>query len=199
MRKAILIASLFLPILLSNLAGAQQMDFAFGLSTLRGTASADATGTHAFQTIGGGAYPAFSADFLFKNRFGVQGEVAWRAGQNLYQGYQPFRPVLFDFNGIWIPKLGDRMEAELMAGGGVQSARFYQNYVTCGSFSGCTNYISSNHLMGHVGGGVRLYFTRNLFIRPEAHLYFVRNNVEFSGANASRVGVSIGYSWRSGN
>jgi hypothetical protein len=34
----------------------------------------------------------------------------------------------------------------------------------------------------------------HLFIRPEARFYVIRNNFEFSGNHATRLGVSIGYS-----
>ncbi len=50
--------------------------------------------------------------------------------------------------------------------------------------------------MGHVGGGVRLFVTKSIFIRPEAHLYIVHNNVEFSGSRVTRFGASIGYAFR---
>jgi hypothetical protein len=49
--------------------------------------------------------------------------------------------------------------------------------------------------MGHFGGGVRFYFLGHAFVRPEAHLYLVHNNFEFSGARAVRVGASIGYAF----
>ncbi len=48
--------------------------------------------------------------------------------------------------------------------------------------------------MGHFGGGVRVYVTRAIFLRPEAHLYLVNNNFEFAGPRVTRYAVSIGYS-----
>ncbi|MGE0407483.1 MAG: hypothetical protein AB7O65_14400, partial [Candidatus Korobacteraceae bacterium] len=189
MRNAVL-AALFLTATLlgSTAASAQQFDVAFGFNGLTAPSASEAGPDHQPQSVGGGFYPSFSANVLMWGRLGVQGEVAWRLRQNLYQGFQPFRPILFDINGIWAPEFGEKAAAELMAGFGVQSSRFYQPNFQCGSFTGCTNYVSSNHLMGHLGAGFRYYVTDNVFVRPEAHFYFVRNNFEFSGSNANRYG-----------
>jgi hypothetical protein len=186
-------------------ASAQGIDFAFGVSTLTSpSASANAvsncinTGICNFQKLSGGAYPAFSGDFLIHHNFGVQGEVAWRASQGDYAGFGiPYRPLLWDFNGIYAPRVG-RIGGELMAGIGALSSRFYQNQiVSCSSFIGsCTNYVSSNHFAVHVGGGIRLYVLHSVFVRPEAHYYFVRNaDVDFTSNSVFRVGASLGVSF----
>lgn len=174
---------------------AQQLDVGFGTRTVTVPSSSTSTDTFAPQ-IGGGAYPTFSADYLFVHNVGVGGEVSWRASRDLYLGYQPYRPIFYDFNGVWAPSLGKHAQAELMGGIGAQSTRFYQSYYSCG-FAGCTDYTSSNHFMGHFGGGVRLYVHGPIFIRPEAHLYLVHNNVEFSGSREASFGLSIGFSSRS--
>ncbi len=142
--------------------------------------------------VGGGAFPGFSGDFLFFHGFGVGAEVNWRASQNLYGGFQPFRPILYDVNGVFAPKIG-RVQPELQAGIGAESVRFYQPYYNC-NFTGCTNYTTTDHFMGHVGGGLRLFVWHHVFIRPEAHVYLVHNNVEFSSGHLYRYGASIGYS-----
>ena len=46
--------------------------------------------------------------------------------------------------------------------------------------------------MGHFGGGVRYYIYGHFFVRPEAHLYIIKNNQEFSSPYATRVGISLG-------
>lgn len=153
------------------------------------------TPTLGAQGIGGGAYPSVSANVLFWKNIGVQGEVAWRAKQNLYQGAQPYRTIFYDFNGIWAPRY-KRIGPELMGGIGAESNRLYTGNYQCSGFSGtCTNYVSSNHLAGHIGGGVKLYVTHSIFLRPEGHMYFIRNNSEFADNKAYRVGVSVGYSF----
>ncbi|MFI5104962.1 MAG: hypothetical protein ACHP79_08570, partial [Terriglobales bacterium] len=149
---------------------------------------------HFQQTISGGAYPTLSGDFLIHKGLGVGMAVSWRSSQNTDIFLQPYRPILYDFNAVYAPELGKKVQAELQGGVGLESLRFYTPFLTCGTFSGCTNFVSSNHFMTHVGGGLRFYVTNSIFIRPEAHLYFVRNNVEFSGPRVQRFAVSIGYS-----
>jgi hypothetical protein len=173
---------------------AQQVDAAFGVGTVLAPSAANATGNYSSQSLRGGAYPAFSGDFLLHKNFGVMGEISWRASQNYYQGNYPFRPVFWDFNGVYVPKLGTHAAAELSAGIGAESVRFYQPFYYCNFYS-CTNYTSSNHFMGHFGAGLRYYVHGGLFVRPEFHFYVVRNNFEFSSPYAYRVGGSIGYTF----
>jgi hypothetical protein len=182
---------------ISATANAQQFDLAFGYGTTTGQPATDALTdvNHTPQDVGGGGYPAFHGDFLFKKNFGVGAEVAWRAHQNVDLSFQPYRPILYDFNAVLAPTLGKKAQADLQGGIGWESIRFYQPFFQC-SFSGCTNFTSSNHLLGHVGGGLRYYVTNSVFVEPEAHFYFVRNNVEFSGPRIARYGVSIGYSFK---
>lgn len=171
---------------------AQQLDAAFGVGTMTSTAAADSNGNQA--SLNGGAFPAFSADFLFKRRYGISGELAWRASRSVFADIQPYRPLFYDFNGIYAPKLSKHLTAEMMAGIGWESIRLYQPFTTCG-FTSCTDFVSSNHFMGHFGGGIRYYVWGNLFVRPEAHVYLIRNNVEFNSGHAVRYGMSIGYTF----
>ena len=188
MRKLLVFAAL-----LAMAAGAQAQSGAvfFGASGIKGTSSTSSSSI-VDQQVGGGTFLSGGGQFLLKGNFGVLGEVTWRAHQNLYQGVQPFRPIFYDFNALYAPSLGDRVAADLMAGIGAESLRFYQGTYVC-SFTGCTNYVSSNHFMGHFGAGLRFNVHNGLFIRPEVHLYLVRNNVEFSSGHAIRAGASIGY------
>lgn len=186
--------------LVSATARAQQFDLAFGYGTTIGQPASDAINSvnHTPQDVGGGGYPAFSGDFLFKRNFGIGAEAAWRAHQNFDVFQQPYRPILYDFNAVLAPPLGKKAQADLQGGIGWESIRFYTPFFNqnCSPFSGCTNFVSSNHLLAHVGGGLRYYVTNSIFIMPEAHFYFVRNNLEFSGPRISRYGISIGYSFK---
>jgi hypothetical protein len=174
-------------------AQAQQMDFAFGVNTVTAPAASSATGDHFPQSLNGGAFPVFSGGVLITHNVGVNAEIGWRASRSLYAGIAPIRPLFYDFNAVYAPRFG-RISPEMMAGVGVESIRFYQNFVSCG-FNGCTNYTSSNHFLGHFGGGIRFYLNSVIFVRPEAHLYLVNNNNEFSSARFARYGISIGYSF----
>ncbi|MBV8207097.1 MAG: outer membrane beta-barrel protein [Acidobacteria bacterium] len=194
MRKIGTVLLFFACLAIGHSAFAQGIDFAFGVSALKSTSNYNAS-TGTTQQVGGGAFPGISGDFLFKKDVGVQGEVYWRATRNAYDGFQPFRPILWDFNAIYAPRVG-RVGGELMAGIGALSSRFYQNTIVSCGVTGCTNYVSSNHFDLHFGGGIKLYIMKSVFIRPEAHYYYVRNNdVDFTSNNVFRVGASIGFSF----
>jgi hypothetical protein len=179
--------------LIAGSAFAQQLDVGFGVS---GTSSASGTTANGlfYPSDRGGLYPGFSADFLVHHRFGIEGELSWRATQNLYGGAEPYRPVFYAFNAIWAPQLTKNLTAEVVGGIGGEDIRFYgiQNY---NPLSGYTNYTSSTHFMGDFGGGIRAYIWRNAFLRPEVRLYLINNNVEFSSGRVLRYGVTLGYSF----
>lgn len=172
----------------------QQIDIAVGVSTVTAPSASEASGNHTPQSLTGGAYPSFSADVVIFKNLGVQGEFAWKASRGIWQGVQPYRPTFFDFNAMYAPKLGDRAQLELLAGLGSEATRYYQPFQTC-DFNTCRNYVTLNHFMGHFGAGVKLYPTQHFFVRPEAHLYLVNDNQEFSSGRAVRYGVSIGYTF----
>jgi hypothetical protein len=183
-------------------ADAQEFDGAFGFGTTKApSATTNANGT--FPSLSGGLYPSFSAIFRLKHHVGFGGEVAWRARQAVYGGFnssafvfQPYRPLFYDFNAVY-GKTFKKVGADAMAGIGGEDLRFYTPYYNCNYFS-CTNYQSSNHLAFHISGDIRYYFWGHAFIRPEAHYYVVHNNVEFNNVNVSRFAVSIGYSFLPG-
>src|SRR5215472_16366889 len=150
-RTFCLFAASFLLFAITSTARAQQFDVAFGFGTVGGNPASDASaadvlsGSHTPQYIGGGGYPSFSGDFLFfgpNKSLGVGGQVAWRAHQNIDIFGEPYRPILYDFNLVFAPSLGKRAQAELQAGIGALSLRFYQGFFTC-NFIGCTDYSSS--------------------------------------------------------
>lgn len=191
MRKLILVSVVFL---FATIAAQAQLDVQFGLSTTSGQSASSAGINNAPVNIGGGAYPFFAADYKFFHSFGVGGEITWRGSQNLWAGQLPYRPLFYSFNGVFAPRFKN-VGVDLQAGIGAESVRFYTGSVSCSYFSGCSNYQSTNHFMGHLGGGLRLYPKGNFFIEPQVHEYFVRNNFEFSGPRVTRYGLSIGYSW----
>jgi hypothetical protein len=178
--------------LLGSFAGAQSIDAFFGMNTLitRPTQSN-------YPNLGGGLYPTIGADLMLWHTLGFGGEVAWRGSTGSYFNPSvfvgPVRPIFYDFNLVFTPPI-PRITPELQAGFGAESLRYYQPYYNCSSFSGCTNYLSSNHILGHLGAGLRFYVRGHIFLRPEAHFYFVRHNTaDFYPNSAVRVGMSIGY------
>lgn len=192
MRKLALLAPVIAFLFSASFVHAQQGDVMFGVGTLMSPSYTGSSQNFYAPAEKGGAYPAVSADVIFHKRFGINGEVSWRASQAVYNGYQPYRPILYDFNAMYQPRLGRKLGADLMAGIGGESIREYQQYYSC-SFVSCTDYTSSNHFMEHLGGGIRYYFWHHVFVRPEVHYYHVQNNAEFNSNNLFRVGGSIGY------
>jgi hypothetical protein len=193
LKKLTLIAALFTFCLIQSNAHGQQFDAAFGFGTTSSGAPTSSNGLF-YPSDRGGLYPSISADFLVTHRLGIEGEFAWRASQGLYGGAEPYRPIFYAVNAIWAPKLGKSFTAELLAGIGGEDLRFY-NGINYNPLAGYTNYTSSNHFMGDVGGGIRAYVWHNAFIRPEVRLYLIHNNVEFSSGYVARYGASIGYSF----
>jgi hypothetical protein len=180
---------------LCSFASAQaQIDLAFGMNTVTAPSANEASGNHTPQSLTGGAYPSFSVDVLFFKNIGVQGEFAWKASRGIWQDVQPYRPMFYDFNAIFVPKIADRTYLELLAGIGSEATRFYQPFQVC-DFNTCQNFVTINHFMGHFGVGLKAYPAKNFFVRPEAHLYLVNDNQEFSSGRAVRYGVSIGYTF----
>lgn len=166
----------------------------FGVGTLIAPGSNSASGDHQPQTVGGGAYLNVTGDVIVHKNFGVGAEVAWRASQNNYQGVQGFRPILYDFNAVYAPRLGRHARLEVVGGLGAISSRFYSDYYVCDYYA-CSNYADSNHFMGDVGAGVRLYVKGRVFVRPEFRTYFIKDAWEYSSNHATRAGVTLGYSF----
>jgi hypothetical protein len=199
LRKFALLASAVSFLFLAGFASAQQGDIALGFGTVTSPSS---NGCGYFGGSGnyvcpekGGLYVNLGGDVIFHRRFGGAFDVAWRGSQGNYENTgQPYRPILFAFNGVYQPNISKKLGADLLGGIGWQSTRFYNfNYSTsCIYFYAC--YTSSNHFLIDAGAGLRYYFWHNAFIRPEVRYYYVHNNtVDFSTNNIIRVGASIGY------
>jgi hypothetical protein len=179
----------------SNFAEAQKVDVAFGISTTLAPGASAANGIdHYPVSLSGGTYPGFSGDVEVFHHIGIGGEIYWRASQGEWGGYQPFRPFFYDVNAMYSPKLANHTYLDLSAGVGALSTRFYTENEQCNYFT-CTNYSDVNHFAGHFGVGLKFYPAGHFFVRPEASLYLVNNNQEFSSNRVARVGVSIGYTF----
>ena len=192
MRKLALLAPILAFLFFAQFASAQQGDAMFGGNILTSSGSCDPTTGLCPEK--GGFYPSVSADVIFHKRVGFNFETAWRGSQGSYggPGGQPYRPIISDFNFMYQPKLSKKVGADLMAGIGWQSTRFYLPYCT-GTFS-CDNFTSSRHFLTDIGGGIRYYVWGHVFVRPEVHFYHINNNTDvFSNNNVFRAGASIGY------
>lgn len=214
LRKFAFFATVFVFLAFAGLAIAQQGDAYFGGGTLLSSSASSSsliTGTNCGTNSSGGVlcpekggtYLNLGADVILKHRIGAAFDINWKASQGQIggPGGQPYRPLLWDFNGVFQPRLTKKVGLDLVAGIGWQNTRFYsyQNTVSCNYFYAC--YQSSNHFLVDVGGGIRYYFFGHAFVRPEVRLFHVLNNTDTSGStgigftsnNVVRVGASIGY------
>ena len=185
----------------AQLASDQQFDVFIGGSTL--FSSSPSASTNFLPEESGGLYINLGGDAVFlRHRLGINVESAWRATQGVYlSGVENYRPVLTDFNLLFQPRLGKRLGLDITGGIGAGSTRFYAPGPSC---SGCINYVSTDHFMEHLGGGIRYYVWRHVFVRPEVNYYHIQNNTNavdngFSSDNLFRAGASVGYTFGGGS
>ena len=179
-------------------APAQSVDAFFGFNTLvtkTGTVLDPTSGTPFGIKMGGGLYFNAGGDLIFlPHGLGIGAQVTWRAKANNYAGTYA-RPILYDFNLVWEPvPTGREIRPDFAIGIGADSLRAYQGFYQCGTFTGCTDYVSSNHFVLHASAGVKIYATEHIFLRPAVDYYHIRHNTEFGGIpTAWQLGISIGY------
>jgi hypothetical protein len=143
-----------------------------------------------------GLYASFSIDRIYSNHLGFSAEVAALTKRGSYNGLQGYRPILFDVNGVFAPRLAKKTHADFMAGIGGQRVLFYDQAGVCFSPTGCAPRFNSNRFLVHVGADVRYTVWRNFFIRPEVHYYRIFNNTsDFHSDNVVRLGASVGYTF----
>jgi hypothetical protein len=187
----------------SNFAQAQKIDIAFGVSTTIAPSASFVDGVESAPSLTGGAFPGFSGDFLFFHNLGVGAEVFWKASSvgcsesicGVDSGIT-YRPVFYNFNTVYSPKLASHVYLELVGGVGALDTHYSACTLSGVSCGGSQLISSSDHFDVDAGGGIKLYLTRGFFVRPEARFYWINNNTDFSANHATRVGASIGYTFR---
>lgn len=180
----------------TRMACAQQVDFAVGGSTVWSPQNTSAAVGFLPPALRGGVYPSATLQYLSSRKLGLNAEIAFRDKRAIYNGFQPYRPFLYDVNAVYAAHFAEKIGGDFMAGVGGQTVLFYNEFGNCNLTSGgCLTHLNSTHLLFHAGAGVRYYFWRNFFARPEAHWYYVVNNTQFHSNNLFRVGVSVGHTW----
>lgn len=187
----------------SNFAQAQKIDIAFGVSTTLAPRASFVDGFESAPSLTGGAFPGFSGDFLFYHNLGFGAEVFWRAGSancpDSICGFDSgisYRPVFYNFNAVYSPKLASHAYLELVGGIGALDTHYSACTLSGASCGGSQLLSSSNHFDVDLGGGIKLYLSRGFFVRPEARFYWINNNTDYSSNHGARVGASIGYTFR---
>jgi len=193
------------------LAHAQNgLDVYFGVGTA--TASSNGTSIDTFNTgnVGPantagyyntpkltGAFGKVGADLMFTPHFGAGGEADWRFTQGDYAGLN-YRPIFYDFYGIWEPVTRvKRVVPQFVGGLGAVNLRFFYPSSYCDAFAGCSNsntYLeSSNHFQVKLGFGVSFYATPHIFFRPQVDAHYVDNFYQFGSNWVPEYSVAIGY------
>lgn len=190
--QTVLLASVFAA--LASLAHAQQIDFGVGASTLWSVKSLSASQAFIPPALSGGTYANASLQYLGERRLGLNIEGAARVKEGLYNGFQFYRPILYDANVVYARRMTPKIRADLMGGVGGETLLFY-NTTNCTFGNGCRSYVNSTHFLIHFGVGIRYYFWRTFFIRPEGHYYFIPNNFQFNSDHVFRMGASIGHTF----
>lgn len=187
----------------STEAQAQKIDIAFGVSTTIAPGASFVQGVESAPSLSGGAFPGVSGDFIFYHNLGFGAEVYWKAGSTdcpdpicgTDSGIT-YRPVLYNFNAVYSPKLASHVYLEAVGGVGAIDTH-YSACTLSGSQCGGSQLISSsNHFDVDFGGGIKLYIKHGFFVRPEARYYWINNDTDYSSNHGARVGASIGYTFR---
>ncbi len=185
-----------------------RFDAYFGMGTARdGSAnqllSSPTTGAPGVSPSLDGVFGTFGGALMLKPSFGVGAQVSLRFKQGDYVGYG-YRPIFYDFNGIWTPSLSKRIMPEFQAGFGGVNLRMYDatnpyyNYNT-GQYTTLAQ--SSNHLQLHAAAGLRFFIKPHIFLRPQVDYHWVRNLSDaantipaFSSNSVFAYTLAIGFS-----
>jgi len=194
LRTALLVACVLAALV--SFSPAQQVDLAGGASTLWSAGPLTASQAFLPPAESGGLYANGSLQYIGEKRLGLNIEGAFRAKEGLYNGYQYYRPILYDVNAVYARRMATKIRGDFMAGVGGETLVFYRQ-TNCNYSGGCSANFNNTHFLLHAGVGVRYYFWRTFFARPEAHYYFIPNNFEFHSDHVFRIGVSIGHTFGS--
>jgi hypothetical protein len=155
-----------------------------------------------------------NGDLMLWKRFGVGGEVNFEPGKKDYviltqqaagAGGPAFteklqsRITLYDFNGILQPIKTKRASVKISGGIGGANVKFYDSGSSTSGLLGTQNFsqyfASSNHFQVHAGGGLQLYVSEHMFIRPEVNIHYVHNLNQFGRDSVIRATVWVGYTF----
>jgi len=186
------------------LASAQtpQGNIYFGLGTATADSSQQAidvfgTGNFVNTPKLNGLFADVGGSLMLTPHFGAGAQISWRAGQGDYAGLN-YRPIFYDFNGIWQPVKTKRFVPEVQAGLGGVRVGFSANQTSCDALIGCQTFNagseSSTHFQAHFAVAARLYVTPHIFLRPAVDAHWVNNFFQFGSNWVPQYSVGIGYS-----
>jgi hypothetical protein len=148
-----------------------QVDIAVGGSTVWSPKNPTATEAYTPPPLRGADYPMASVQTMLTDRLGVNVEGAFRYNDGLYNGFQKFRPILYDANAVYRSKLPHKMKLDLMAGIGGETLIFYNEFFSCNNSTGaCRSFTNDTHFLLHGGGGTALRLLAEIFCAPRSAL-----------------------------
>jgi len=145
-----------------------------------------------------GLFEDFGATFMVTPHFGANVNLSWRFNQGNYAGLN-YRPLFYDFNGVWVPVHTRFFVPEVQAGIGGVHTGFSVNQQSCDQFVGCINsntpVESSTHFQGHFGVAARVYLARNVFLRPAVDAHYVNNFFQFGSNWVPEYTIGVGFTF----
>jgi len=173
-------------------ANAQQFNAYYGVGTAMDSSSntqIDTFGTGSPFTTPklGGLFSDFGASFMATKQFGVGGDISWRDTQAAYAGLN-YRPIFYNFDGIYQPVRTKRFAPELRLGlGGVHMG---YSFTTEGQTLG-----GPEHFQVHAEIATRLYVTNHIFVRPAVEGHWVNDFSQFGSNWVPQLSIGVGYSF----
>ena len=195
------ITLLSLLFLCTTIAHAQGFDLYFGMGTARDGSTDQlidifGTGNYLSTSGMGGVFGTVGGGLMIRPTLGVGAEVTFRFAQGDYAG-AGYRPIFYDFNGIWAPFGSKRVMPEIQGGLGGLNLRFYGGSQYYDPYTGTyTNYAGSiNHFQLHIGAGLRIYFKEHIFLKPTYDYHWVTKlDQQFASKSVNRFSIAIGIS-----
>jgi hypothetical protein len=198
--RPVFAAVFFLVIFAAGTKAQIRFDGYFGMGTAHAGSTHElidvGTGTYLETPSMDGVFGTFGVGVMFKPSFGVGGEVSMRFRQGDYAGFG-YRPIFYDFNGIWTPNLSKRIVPEFQGGLGALNLRYYDpssyyyDYNT-GNYSNFAG--SSTHFQLHAAAGLRIFVTDRIFVRPQVDYHWAPHMTEFRGSSIPVYTIAIGFS-----
>ena len=188
---------------------AAQMSFAQSASVYYGTGTAvDGSAHTLIDTFGtgnpyttprlGGSFSDIGSSILFTKHFGIGADVSWKNSRGAYAGLL-YRPLFYNFDGVWEPVSTKRFEPEFRAGLGAMHIGYSLNQTQCNSFTGCSTsnqgVDTSTHLQVHTAAAARFYVTDHVFVRPAIDAHYVNNLFQFAHNWVPEYSIGVGYSF----
>jgi hypothetical protein len=191
--------ALLLSAVLANAEG--RFDGYFGLGTMQvGSNNAlyqnSNTGEIGSAPHMGGVFGTIGGGLMLTPTYGFGAQVAFRFTKGEYAIYG-YRPIFYDFNGIYTPRIGKIVLPEFQAGFGGVNLRFYDasnpyldnNTGKVSTFAG-----SANHFQLHASAGLRFKFKSHVWLRPQVDYHWVNNFEQFGSNNVLGYSLAIGFS-----